>query len=108
MLSSDYQLFLGLPLTDELLKHLKHLPQAVLDYFIQKEKGTLYLQQIEVEGVLYLGKALGSLFDTASLPSMKEHLLSVIHRLLPDASCQCSQFVLLAIPSSDLSNLSSH
>jgi hypothetical protein len=99
----DCQLFLGLPLDSELSQLLSSLPQPIRDSFIQKEESTLYLQQIEHEGKLYVGKALGVLFDTEALSSMKEHLLSVLHRLLPEVSCQSRPLVLLAIPS-DLSH----
>lgn len=80
---SDQRLFLGLPISDTYLQELKELPLPVRETFIQEQPSD-YLQQIEREGVFYLGKSIGSPYDMASIDSLETHIYSLLRKLIPD------------------------
>ena len=93
----DCQLFLLLPLGDDHISQLNRLHPGVRSSFIREYDTELYLRQIAYKGVTYIGKNLGDLIDMEALRGMQCHLLSVLQRLLPEASCSREDLLLLAI-----------
>lgn len=93
----DCQLFLGLPLTDSYRQELSQLPASVHDVFIQNSSSS-YLQQVESEGIVYLGKFLGSSLDLATLDVLEVHIYSLLKRLISDYPYEQHPLLLLAIP----------
>lgn len=80
---SDQRLFLGLPLSHSYLQELKKIPLPVRETFIQEQPSD-YLQQIEQEGVFYLGKSIDSPYDMASIDSLQTHIYSLLKKLISD------------------------
>lgn len=94
----DYQLFLGLPLSDSYQQELRQIPASTRDVFIQSQSSP-YLQQVESEGTLYLGKYLGSSIEVASLDSLQAHIYSLLKRLVSHYSYEEHPLLLLVLPS---------
>lgn len=92
----DQRLFLGLPLTPSYFDQLKKLPPPLLATFIQRESPD-YLQEIESEGIKYLGKYLDSPFDMANLDSLETNIYSLLKRLIPDYSYEEHPLLLLPV-----------
>ena len=80
---SDQRLFLGLPLNESYHRELKKIPLPVKETFIQEQPSD-YLQQIEKEGVFYLGKSMDSPYDMASIDAFETHVYSLLKKLIPD------------------------
>jgi hypothetical protein len=93
----DYQLFLGLPLSDSYQKELKQLSAAIRDIFIQTHSSP-YLQQIESEGMVYLGKYLGPSIELAALDSLQAHIYSLLKKLIPHYPYEQHSLLLFALP----------
>ncbi len=93
----DYQLFLGLPILSSYQEELNQLPSSLRDLFIQN-KDSSYLQQIEYENVVYLGKSLGSTIETFILDAMQAHIYSLLRRLIPHYPYEQHPLLLLALP----------
>lgn len=96
----DTQLFLGLPLTGSYQQELERLDLSERDFFIQGEVSP-YLQQIESEGVIYLGKYLGPSVETSSLDFSQTHIYSLLKKLVPDYPYEQHPLLLLAVPCND-------
>lgn len=94
----QYQLYLGLLAEDSLLQELRQLPPGFHDLFIQNQDSA-YLQQIEFEGKIYLGKYLGTSIETSSLDSLQTNIYSLLKRLIPYYSYEQHPLLLLAVPS---------
>jgi hypothetical protein len=92
----DYQLFLGLPLSKEYQQELAALPSSLREVFIQNQDLS-YLQKIEYEGIMYLGKYIGSSIEVASLEAIQAHIYSLVKRLIPHEEGETS-LLLLALP----------
>lgn len=88
-------LFLGLPLTAADQRQLAQVAPAVRALFIQ-EGDSPYLQILNSDGVLYLGKSLGPVLKTEQLVMMQAHVSSLIRRILPDCAGIEPALVLLA------------
>lgn len=94
----DHTLFLGLPLTDTFLRKLNQLPLPLVETFI-KDQSSDYLQKIESEGVVYLGKCIASPFDMAGLESLETNITSLLKRLVVDFPYEEHPLLLLALSS---------
>lgn len=94
----DTLLFLGFPLCDSYQKKLNQLSSVERDLFIQPGDSP-YLQQIENEGILYLGKYLGSSIDMGALDLMYAHIYSLLKKLVPHFSYEQYPLLLLALSS---------
>lgn len=81
--TSDPQLFLGLPLSETYIQELNQLDPPFLDAFI-KAQSSDYLQRIENQGVVYLGKGIPSPYDVAGLESLQTNIMSLLIKLVPD------------------------
>jgi hypothetical protein len=95
----DTQLFLGLPLSDSYQQELSRQPASVRELFIQLHSSP-YLQQLESEGILYLGKYLGSSVEFATLDVVQAHIYSILKKLIPHYSDEEQPLLLLALSSS--------
>lgn len=93
----ELQLFLGFPVDSVYQQKLKLLSFPEKDLFIQKGD-SLYLQEIESEGVVYLGKSLGVCVEIESLNPLQIHVYSLLKRLIPDYPYEEKPLLLLAIP----------
>lgn len=95
---SDPVLFLGFPVTDAFQQELSKVAIAERERVIQ-DHSSLYLQRMENEGTLYLGKALGSSIDLDSLEAVSAHLHSLLKTLVPHFPYGQNPVVLLGINS---------
>lgn len=93
----EYQLFLGFPLTEDYQRELSKLSPSFLDMFIQHPPSP-YLQQIESEGIVYLGKSLGSSIELTSLDSQEAHIYSLLKKLVFHYPYPKHPLVLIALP----------
>lgn len=94
---SDTILFLGFPITESHHHTIKQLPDAERSLFINSNP--LYLEQIEHEGIVYLGKSLGVSMEINQLEMMTTNILSLLKKLIPNHSYVSDSLVLLALPS---------
>jgi hypothetical protein len=92
----DHQLFLGLPLSESYQQELAQLPAPIRAAFIQSQS-SLYLQQIENEGTIYLGKSLGPLVELSALESIQAHIYSLLKKLVPHYSYDKHPLLLFAL-----------
>lgn len=90
----DYPFFLGFPVSDSYQQELSQLPETVRNLFIQNHS-SLYLQQIEYDNVLYLGKYLGSSVEVAVLDSLQGHIESLLKKLVPTYPYERDSLLLL-------------
>lgn len=95
---SDHPLFVGLPLTETYLRELQNLPPALIKTFIQDQSAD-YLQQIECDGVFYLGKSLETPYDMAALDALQTNVYSLLKKLIPDYPYEQHPLLLLPLPS---------
>lgn len=96
----DTILFLGFPLSASYQQELQWLPSAERELFIQPQASP-YLQQIENQGMVYLGKSLGSSIEIAALESVQSHIYSLLRKLIPHFPYEKHPLLLLAIPAAD-------
>ena len=92
----DHHLFFGLPLFEPYLHRLNELPAPFRDAFIQ-DQSTDYLQQIENEGIVYVGKCINPPLELASLDSLEIHIYSILKKLIPDYPFEQHPLIVLAI-----------
>ena len=92
----DYQLFLGLPLSESYQRELNKLSASVRDAFIQSQSSP-YLQQIEHEGAVYLGKFVGSSVELGSLDALQAHIYSLLEKLILHYPYKQHPLLLLAL-----------
>ena len=92
----DTALFIGFPLSEAYQQALLHLPSVERELFIQSQASP-YLQQVESEGILYLGKFLGFSIEMAVLDSLCSHIYSLLKRLVPDFPYDQQPLLLLAL-----------
>ncbi len=92
----DYQLFLGLPLSASYQEELHVLPDSVRNTFIQREVSP-YLQVVEHEGVMYLGKFAGASVELAALDALQTHIYSLLKKLIPHYPYENHPLLLLAL-----------
>jgi hypothetical protein len=90
----EYQLFFGFPVQDSYQRELNQLPAAVIDLYIQNQNSS-YLQQIEYEGISYLGKWLGAFVEMSSLDAMQVHIFSLLKLLIPHYPFEKNSLMLL-------------
>jgi hypothetical protein len=93
----DTILFLGFPLSDAYQKRLLELSSIERELFIQKSSSP-YLQEIENEGILYLGKYLGSIIEMAALETLSFHVYSLLKKLIPQFPYEQYPLLLFALP----------
>ena len=91
----DHPLFLGLPLSESYLQKLNQLPLPLMEAFIQDQSSD-YLQQIESDGVRYLGKYVDTPYEMAAFDSLQTHIYSLLKRLIPDYPYEQHPLLLLA------------
>jgi hypothetical protein len=92
----DSQLFLGLPVSHSFQRELDQLPASLHEVFIQN-KSSSYLQQVEYEGVRYLGKYLGSSIELVELDSSQNHIYSLLKKLIPHFPYEQNPLLLFAL-----------
>lgn len=95
----DTALFLGFPLSTAYQQELNRLPLVERELFIQSETSP-YLQQIENDGVIYLGKSLGASVDMAALDGASSHVMSLLKKLVPNFPYEQHPLVLFAFDES--------
>lgn len=97
----EYDLLLAFPITPLFQEKLSSLAAPVRNLFIQPGN-SLYLQEIPYEGEMFLGKNLGKMAELKALDSFRDHLLSLLKKLVPDYPYHEHSLVLLAIPAEPL------
>lgn len=80
-----------MPVEGEVLK----IDASVYKIFISKKSE--YLQEIEHEGVCYIGKFLGGILTDESLILVQENLKSILKKVLPDFSINSDSLILFPI-----------
>lgn len=96
----EASLFLGIPLSSEMQTALAELNPQLRDTFLQG--GDNYLSLFTIEQKEYLGKQLGSISDTSRILLLKENVISLVKRLLPDCSISSESLTLLSQSASTL------
>lgn len=96
MISLDYQLFLGYPISTPFQKELDTLPLQVRSLWIQDHPD--YLQPMNYQNVSYLGKSLGDLVEMHSLELVEAHIYSILSQLVVNYPYKKDLLVLLALP----------
>lgn len=94
----ETELFLGFPLSESFQQALTLLPETERALFIQN-KPSPYLQQIESDGKLFLGKSLGASLELSALEACNSHILSLLKKLVPSFPYEHHPLLLLALPS---------
>lgn len=89
-------LFLGFPISSAYQQILSQLDHSERQLIIQPGV-TDYLQEIERDGVHYLGKNLGPEVEMTNLEMAQFHVISLLKRLDSDYPYQAEELVLLAI-----------
>jgi hypothetical protein len=92
----DTTLFLGFPLTDPFQQELYRLPSVERELFIQIQPSP-YLQQIENEGIIYLGKCVGPSIEIGSLDALQSHIYSLLKKLIPHFPYELHPLFLMAL-----------
>jgi hypothetical protein len=90
-------LFFGFRVPESYQEELLKLPSVEKELFIQSQVSP-YLQQIEHEGRLYLGKSLGPSIEMANLDSLHSHIYSLLKKLVPSFPYEQHPLLLLALP----------
>ena len=93
---SESKLFLGFPLNDAFVFELKKIPLVERDLFIQ-QNNALYLQEIESDSIVYLGKPLGSEVKLDELEGACSHIISLLKKIVPHFNEDTQAFVLLTM-----------
>lgn len=92
----DYQLFFGYPQSDSFYRTLDQVSPALRALYIQSDPSS-YLQQIEYEGVTYLGKLVDVPIEVETLEALETHIYSLLKCLVPQYSYE-QPLLLLALP----------
>lgn len=92
----DYQIFLGFCVSPSYNECLNRLSSTVRSLFIQNNAE--YLQQIDFDGLTYLGKPLGPLVDMQSLELFEANIYSLLRCLVADHVYEKYPLILLPIP----------
>ncbi len=92
----DYQLFFGYPQSDSFCSELKQVAPSLRALYIQNDPSA-YLQEIEHEGVLYLGKFINTPIEVETLEGLQAHIYSLLKCLVPHYTYQ-QPLLLLALP----------
>jgi len=77
----DLQLFLGLPIDQNLARQLDQVNSYTKAMFIQE--GENYLQEVIFNDRTYLGKKLGKITDSQSLETLEANVYSLLKKLAP-------------------------
>jgi hypothetical protein len=88
------RLFLGFPIDGILAHQLENVPSAILDSFISE--GDNYLQDIEDNGVRYLGKFSDSCTELRDLELLESNIYSLLKKIEPNYLFHHTPLVLLA------------
>ena len=93
MLTSIPQLFLAFPVSHEFEKVLARVNPDLLTVFTQG--GESYLEDRQIEGVRYLGKALGQLADLGAIDLLEENIYSLLERIDPHFAYRQQPLILI-------------
>jgi len=92
----DTSLFIGYAIDEVYKKELENLPSSLKSLFIQDESE--YLQLIENEETLLLGKFLGEMTDCTTIELVYDHVISLLKCLIPSHSYSKKNLIILALP----------
>ncbi len=91
----NLQIFFGFPTSVQYRAELNDVSQPLLDAFISADDS--YLQFLSNESGSYLGKMIEAPVSLDSLESQKDHIISLLRRLVPHYTYKRDSFVLWAI-----------
>lgn len=89
-----YQLFLGMPISNEMLSALEKISPPMRTFFIQNSP--IYLREIRHNQTLYLGKEVGPIAETLELEALEANIYSLLQKLLPSHPFKDTSLVLFA------------
>lgn len=96
----NLELFLGIPVDETIKKALSKINPQILDLYIKKEK-SLYLQEVEKDGIVYLGKFAGKISKVPDLYLLEKNIVSILQNTLLKEKKTLSQCLcLIALPNS--------
>ncbi len=95
----DVELFLGYPLSEELIEKLFRVKQELRALFIQDHPD--YLQETYFQGQRFLGKKVGSIADLDALFLLQENILSLLKKIIPDHPYQNDALILFPLHSNE-------
>lgn len=92
----DSSLFLGFPVDDSFSEALKQNKPEFLALFINS--GEAYLDEVQFEGVRYLGKYVKNEESLKQLELLKTNIFSLLKRLVANYDYLNSNLILIALP----------
>jgi hypothetical protein len=97
----DYQLFLAFPVSKSYQDLLIQVSDPLRALFIQQTEGE-YLQEINDQGIRYLGKNLGPSIELEKLEFVQTHIFSVLKRIVQNYVYE-EELIILALPKPEAS-----
>jgi hypothetical protein len=94
----DYQLFIGFPKDPLFEKELQKANKHLIDQFIRSNGE--YLEEINHQGMSYLGKKLGKLSQFSEIVLIEANIYSILKKLVPDFPYDETPLILFPIPES--------
>lgn len=80
------EMFLGVPLTDEVSQKLSEVDPSFRNFFI-KDEGE-YLQEKVYGGKVYVGKKISSIENLSELALIESNIYSLLKKMMPDHPCE--------------------
>ena len=93
----DTNFFFGFPVDALYETELKKVSSSLKDLFIQ-DQSEEYLQRIEFEGKVMLGKFMGATLQTSTLELVFLNIISLLKCLVPDYPYSQQNILLIAVP----------
>lgn len=95
--ASDFDscLFFGFLVDSDLQKELNSLDSTFKSLFIQKNEP--FLQELDFENKLYLGKFIGQISDLAKLELTSLNIMSLVKKLVPDYPIEKTELLIIPI-----------
>jgi hypothetical protein len=90
------KLFVGIPIQDSFAEQFSKSNPQLIDIFI-KRNNPEYLQEVEQNGIVYLGKSIQTACDIVSLDLIQANILSLLKKIVPDYSYSDVRLVLFPI-----------
>lgn len=94
-MSGSVELFLGFHVPAEYAEKLNKVTPEVLALFIQDNPA--YLRRVAIDDAVYLGKYIGKSVEVDALSLTKNHILSLLKKLVPEYSYSEDDLLLFPI-----------
>jgi hypothetical protein len=98
----EYQLFIGFPKDPIFEKELQKINPHLIQQFLKSESE--YLEEIQYQGMSYLGKRLGKLVKISEISLLEANIYSILKILVPQFPYDETPLMLITIPESPHAN----